>query len=49
MSNVNPADKVALNPQPLPPGPDDKVSLNPQPLPPRWMPAWAARLFLRRR
>ena len=29
-------DKVALNPQPLPPGPDpDKVALNPQPLPPR--------------
>jgi hypothetical protein len=39
-------DKVALNPQPLPPGsagavnkwasPFDKVSLNPQPLPPKY-------------
>jgi hypothetical protein len=36
-----PSDKVALNPQPLPPGakkastsPESKVALNPQPLPP---------------
>lgn len=30
------ADSVALNPQPLPPGPDwSRVALNPQPLPPR--------------
>ncbi len=29
------ADAVALNPQPLPPGPDfSRVALNPQPLPP---------------
>src|SRR5258707_14849144 len=39
---ASPASKVALNPQPLPPGerkaggdPASKVSLNPQPLPPR--------------
>lgn len=34
------SDAVALNPQPLPPGPDwSKVALNPQPLPPRvWLP-----------
>jgi hypothetical protein len=39
---ASPASKVALNPQPLPPGerkaggdPASKVSLNPQPLPPK--------------
>jgi hypothetical protein len=37
--NTSPASKVALNPQPLPPGakntsPASKVALNPQPLPP---------------
>jgi len=39
---ASPASKVALNPQPLPPGerkaggdPGSKVSLNPQPLPPK--------------
>lgn len=34
LSSIN-ADAVALNPQPLPPGPDwSRVALNPQPLPP---------------
>jgi len=38
--NTSPASKVALNPQPLPPGakntsPASKVELNPQPLPPK--------------
>ena len=34
MPSIN-SDAVALNPQPLPPGPDlSRVALNPQPLPP---------------
>lgn len=44
--NTSPASKVALNPQPLPPGakntsPASKVELNPQPLPPRVQPTQA--------
>ena len=42
-------DSVALNPQPLPPGPDlSRVALNPQPLPPGpdWRRVWLSRVGL---